>query len=119
MINKSIKITTVSGFNYLIKNVLVFLIFDVFNQSNKLFYGLILVYIYFQSYFLHCKFTLKRSINSSSFFLFLRLNIILFLIDYFIFSLISQYFPYVVISTIFISIIVHLVRIILFSKEMN
>ncbi len=119
MINKSIKITTVSGFNYLIKNVLVFLIFDVFNQNNELIYGLILIYIYFQSYFLHCRFTLKRKINSSSFFLFLRLNLFLFIFDYLIFDVINQFFSYFVFSTLLISFIIHLVRILLFSKEMK
>ena len=119
MINKSLKITSVSGFNYLIKNILVFLIFDLFNQHNDWIYAFILVYIYFQSYFLHCKFTLKRKVNSSSFFLFLRLNLFLFLIDYFIFDMINQYFPYFVFSTLIISFIVHFVRILLFSKEME
>ena len=119
MFIKSLKITFVSGFNFLSKNLLVFIIFDLFEKSNEYLYVPILVYMYLQSYILHLKFTLKRKIGVDSFTLFLKLNLILFLLDYFIFSLINQFFPYVVLSTIFISIIIHLFRIILFSKEME
>ena len=119
MFIKSLKITFVSGFNFLSKNLLVFIIFDLFEKSNEYLYVLILIYMYLQSYILHLKFTLKREIGVDSFTLFLKLNLILFLLDYFIFSLINQFFPYVVLSTIFISIIIHLFRIILFSKEME
>jgi len=119
MFIKSLKITSVSGFNFLSKNLLVFIIFDLFEKSNEYLYVPILIYMYLQSYILHLKFTLKRKIGVDSFTLFLKLNLILFLLDYFIFSLINQFFPYVVLSTIFISIIIHLFRIILFSKEME
>ena len=119
MFIKSLKITFVSGFNFLSKNLLVFIIFDLFEKSNEYIYVPILIYMYLQSYILHLKFTLKRKIGVDSFTLFLKLNLILFLLDYFIFSLINQFFPYVVLSTIFISIIIHLFRIILFSKEME
>ncbi len=119
MFIKSLKITFVSGFNFLSKNLLVFIIFDLFEKSNEYLYVPILIYMYLQSYILHLKFTLKRKIGVDSFTLFLKLNLILFLLDYFIFSLINQFFPYVVLSTIFISIIIHLFRIILFSKEME
>ena len=119
MFIKSLKITFVSGFNFLSKNLLVFIIFDLFEKSNEYLYVPILIYMYLQSYILHLKFTLKREIGVDSFTLFLKLNLILFLLDYFIFSLINQFFPYVVLSTIFISIIIHLFRIILFSKEME
>ena len=119
MLNKSLKITSVSGFGFLIKNSLVFLVFDLFENSNEYFYVVILVYVYLQSYVLHSKFTLKRRIGIESFILFFKLNLILYLIDYFIFTLINTYFPYVVISTIFISVFIHITRIILFSKEMG
>jgi len=119
MFIKSLKITFVSGFNFLSKNLLVFIIFDLFEKSNEYLYVPILIYMYLQSYILHLKFTLKRKIGVDSFTLFLKLNLILFLLDYFIFTLINQFFPYVVLSTIFISIIIHLFRIILFSKEME
>ena len=119
MIYKSLKISFVSAINFFIKNLLVFLIFDFFNNKNEYFYVLILVYIYFQSYILHLKFTLRRKINVESFILFLKLNLILFIIDYSIFFLISKYFPYVVLSTILISFIIHSIRIILFSREMD
>ena len=119
MFIKSLKITFVSGFNFLSKNLLVFVIFDLFDNSNEYLYVPILIYMYLQSYILHLKFTLKRKIGVESFALFLKLNLILFLLDYFIFILINQFFPYVVLSTIFISIIIHLFRIILFSKEME
>ncbi len=119
MFIKSLKITFVSGFNFLSKNILVFVIFDLFENSNKYLYVPILVYMYLQSYILHLKFTLKKRIGVESFTLFLKLNLILFLLDYFIFALINQYFPYVVLSTIFISFTIHLFRIILFSKEME
>jgi len=119
IIKKSFKITTVSSFNYLTKNFLVYVIFDLFNHQNKWIYGLILTYIYLQSYLLHCKFTLNKKIGTSSFFLFSRINIILFLLDYFIFELISQYFSYFVFSTLMISFLVHFVRVLLFSKEME
>ena len=119
MFSKSIKITSVSGFNYLIKNLLVFLIFDLLNQQNEWIYGIILIYIYFQSYLLHCKFTLKKEVNISSFILFLRLNLFLFVIDYFIFDIINQFFSYFVFSTLVISFMIHFARILLFSKEMK
>ena len=119
MFIKSLKITFVSGFNFLSKNLLVFIIFDLFEKSNEYLYVPILIYMYLQSYILHLKFTLKRKIGVDSFTLFLKLNLILFLLDYFIFTLINQFFPYVVLSTIFISIVIHLFRIILFSKEME
>ena len=119
MFIKSLKITFVSGFNFLSKNLLVFVIFDWFDNSNEYLYVPILIYIYLQSYILHLKFTLKREIGVESFALFLKLNLILFLLDYLIFTLINQFFPYVVLSTIFISIIIHLFRIIKFSKEME
>ena len=119
MFIKSLKITFVSGFNFLSKNLLVFVIFDLFENSNEYLYVPILIYMYLQSYILHLKFTLKRKIGVESFALFLKLNLILFLLDYFIFALINQFFPYVVLSTIFISVIIHLFRIILFSKEME
>ena len=119
MFIKSLKITSVSGFNFLSKNLLVFIIFDLFEKSNEYLYVPILIYMYLQSYILHLKFTLKRKIGVDSFTLFLKLNLILFLLDYFIFTLINQFFPYVVLSTIFISIVIHLFRIILFSKEME
>ena len=116
---KSLKITFVSGFNFLSKNLLVFVIFDLFENSNEYLYVPILIYMYLQSYILHLKFTLKRKIGVESFALFLKLNLILFLLDYFIFALINLFFPYVVLSTIFISTIIHLFRIILFSKVMD
>jgi len=119
MFIKSLKITLVSGFNFLIKNSIVFIVFDISKNDSEYLYIFILIYMYFQSYILHLKFTFKKEIGIESFTLFLKLNIILFLVDYFIFSLINQLFPYVVLSTILISIIIHLIRIILFSKEMN
>ena len=91
MFIKSLKITFVSGFNFLSKNLLVFVIFDLFNNSNEYLYVPILIYMYLQSYILHLKFTLKRKIGVESFALFLKLNLILFLLDYFIFALINQF----------------------------
>ena len=119
MFKKSLKITSVSGFNFLSKNLLVFLIFDIFNNNNENLYILILIYIYLQSYLMHSRFTLKRRIGFESFLLFFKLNMTLFLFDYFIFVLINNIFQFVVFSTISISIFIHLIRIILFSKEMK
>ena len=119
MLNNSLKITSVSGFGFVIKNSLVFLVFDFLENSNEYFYLVMLIYIYLQSYVLHSKFTLKRRIGIESFILFFKLNLIIYLADYFIFTLINIYFPYVVISTIIISIFTQITRIILFSKEMS
>lgn len=119
MFNKSVKITSVSGINFVAKNFLVFLIYDFFEFSEEYYYFLILIYIYIQSYLLHSRFTLKKKIGINSFILFAKLNFILFLVDYVIFTLIKSFFPLVVVSTIFITVFIHTIRIILFSKEMN
>ena len=119
MFSKSLKITSVSGINFIVKNFLVFLTFDLFEYSDENFYFLILIYIYIQSYLLHSRFTLKKKIGTNSFTLFTKLNLILFLIDFIIFNLIKSFFPLVVVSTMFITIFVHTIRIFLFSKEMN
>ena len=119
MFNKSIKITSVSGINFVVKNFLVFLTFDFFGYSGEHLYLLILFYIYIQSYLLHSRFTLKKKFGIKSFSLFTKLNLILFFIDYVIFILIKSLFPFVVVSTIFITVFIHTIRIVLFSKEMN
>ena len=117
---KSLKITFVSGFNFLSKNLLVFVIFDLFENSNEYLYVPILIYMYLQSYILHLKFTLKRKIGVESFaFIFKIKSYFIFAGLFYFFALINQFFPYVVLSTIFISIIIHLFRIILFSKVMD
>ena len=119
MLRKTFKISSVSGFNFLVKNILVFLIFDIFNNPNRSFYIFILIYLFFQSYFLHLKFTLKKSLGFNSFFIFSRINLVLIIIDYVIYSLINKYFSFVVISTLLITVFVHAIRIILFAKEMD
>ena len=119
MLRKTFKISSVSGFNFLVKNILVFLIFDIFNYSNRTFYIVILIYIFIQSYFLHLKFTLKKSVGFNSFFIFSRINLVLIIVDYVIFSLINKYFSFVVISTLLITVFVHSIRVMLFAKEMD
>ena len=119
MIIKSLKISSVSAVNFLIKNFLVFIVFDLLVFTNNYGYSLILLYIFFQSYFLHAKFTLKRKVDRNSFILFFKLNLILFLFDYLFFLLINIYFPFFVVSTVLISFVIHLIRILLFSREMD
>ena len=118
MFSKSLKITSVSGINFIAKNFLVFLTFDFLNILMKSFIFNFDLHIHSKLILIQ-RFTLKKEIGTNSFTLFTKLNLILFLIDYIIFNLIKSFFPLVVVSTMFITVFVHTIRIFLFSKEMN